>query len=110
MLRNLRQDRHADTKILCLFLGRRIYYSDLPVTFDTHELTAVMKTPPGSVGDASGLAGAGVTHLLMHGDLFRRWLHDNYSPAQIRKFQEFSDRHLEQIRTYKGYRLFALNP
>ena len=66
-------------------------------------------SPPGSDSDASGLARAGITHLLLHSDLFGRWLQDNFTPEQVGRLQRFSDRPLTLILEHKGYALFAVS-
>lgn len=82
----------ADASVFTMFLGRRGYYLDRPYRNEpqfgaatVHRLIIAAEAP-----EAFSLAvhDIGVSHLLIRTDLFRRYLNDNFSAAQVRQLLE----------------------
>jgi hypothetical protein len=97
-----------NAKILCLFLGNRLYYSDKEMIFDEKLFKKTVKHAPSSIAVLSELKRGGITHLLIRYDLFNRWLIDNFDEREKKMINLFFAEHAERLFSKSNYGLFEL--
>jgi hypothetical protein len=103
-------NRHLakNDKILGLFLGKRGYYSDREIIFDTGLFTKTVKgaQSPGKI--ASDLKKSGFTHLVIRFDIFKTWSQAVFDVHQKERLQHFLDSNIRLLFAKGGYGLYQL--
>ena len=99
-------------KIYFLFVGRRVYYCERDYFHDTGEspdfLTQAIRGASDEQGIKERLEAKGITHLLIRGDLFVRFLADNLGAQQAENWNRFGMRYLRQVFDRQGYGLYEI--
>jgi hypothetical protein len=96
------------TKILCVFLGNRRYYSDREMIFgDGFFRTAVMRaeTPQNILAD---LKERKITHMLIRYDMFNHWAKQQLNNGSKKILAGFFQSHTRRLFTKAGYGLYQL--
>jgi 4-amino-4-deoxy-L-arabinose transferase-like glycosyltransferase len=99
-----------DDKILGLFLGKRLYYSDREISFDTGFFRKVVKRAPSADRIASNLKQSGFTHLVIRIDIFKTWARAVFDARQKERLQHFLDSNIRLLFAKGGYGLYQLTP
>lgn len=95
-------------KILGLFLGNRLYYSDRYIV-DSIGLFAALVNGARTPADlCHKIQMHGFSHLLIRTDLFERWGQDNYDQRQRKILQCFFQTRVKMVISRDGYGLMAL--
>ncbi|MBL0713805.1 MAG: glycosyltransferase family 39 protein [Desulfosarcina sp.] len=97
-----------DARILGLFLGQRRYYFDRDVTFNEGWLVKAVKEADSSGEIRRGLKKRGITHLMVRGDLFQRWVSNSMSPAEIDRLTVLWEINVKKLMDSGGFALFEL--
>lgn len=95
-------------RILGVFLGNRIYYSDRTLLTDTEAFFNAVKNVQSSEKLWNDIKKEGLTHIIIRTDLFETWVHDNLSAEQQTLIQNFFNHHLRLLYFKNGYGLFKL--
>ena len=96
------------TKILCVFLGNRRYYSDREMIFgDAFFRTTVMRaeTPENILAD---LKERKITHLLIRYDMFNHWTNQQLNNGSKKILGVFLQDHTRRLFSKAGYGLYQL--
>jgi 4-amino-4-deoxy-L-arabinose transferase-like glycosyltransferase len=111
-LQFINQNLPQSAKIYFLFVGRRVYYCERDYFHDTGESPDFLTQAIRAAGDDRGikerLAAKGITHLLIRGDLFVRFLADNLGPQEVENWNRFGMRYLRQVFDRQGYGLYEI--
>jgi len=98
-----------NAKILCFFLGNRIYYSDREMISDTEPFRKMIKAAESPEKIMYSLKQKGITHFLIRYDLFKQWSGDNFESIEARTvLDDFLKNHLKLRCDKGGYGLFEL--
>jgi hypothetical protein len=103
---NMNLPKH--TKILCIFLGNRRYYSDREMIFgDIFFRTTVLKaeTPEKILAD---LKEQKITHLLIRYDMFNHWMNRQLNIGSKKVLGGFFQDHSRRLLSKAGYGLYQL--
>jgi hypothetical protein len=96
------------TKILCVFLGNRRYYSDREMIFgDGFFRTTVMRaeTPQNILAD---LKERKITHMLIRYDMFNHWTNQQLNNGSKKILAGFFENHTRRLFSKAGYGLYQL--
>lgn len=95
-------------KILSLFLGNRLYYSDRQIAENVGLFAGSVRSmqPPEEI--CRQLQQHGYTHLMIRFDLFERWMGDNCNPRQLELLRAFFRSQTTLLFRYHGYGLLEL--
>ena len=98
----------GNSKILCLYLGNRRYYSDKEMFFnDAFFRRAVMEAePPENI--LVDLKRQGITHLLIRYDLFNQWSNRQLNDRNKKVLGTFFKNHTHRLFSEAGYGLYQL--
>ncbi len=107
-LKYANQNLPEDVKILSLFLGQRLYYSDREMRFDIDLFQKTIKHARSAEVILRDLKEKGFTHLLVGRVLFDQWVHINFDKRQKRLLREFFKNDVKSIFSKGGYALFQL--
>ena len=97
-----------DAKILCLFLGKRRYYSDREMVFDEGFFLDILRRSKSSEQILFSLGKRGITHLFIRYDLFKQWQIDNFDTRENRIFADFFHNYVNLLFSKNNYGLFEL--
>jgi len=98
----------SNSKILCLYLGNRRYYSDKEMFFnDTFFRSAVMEAEP-LENILVDLKRQGITHLLIRYDLFNQWSNRQLNGRNKKALDNFFKNHTHRLFSEAGYGLYQL--
>jgi hypothetical protein len=97
-----------DDKILGLFLGKRRYYSDREIIFDTGLFRKTVKKVQSSDKIASELKKLGFTHLVIRFDIFKTWSKAVFDVHQKERLQQFLNSNIRLLFARGGYGLYQL--
>ncbi len=97
-----------DVKILSLFLGQRLYYSDREMRFDIDLFQKITKQARTAEVISSELKEKNFTHLLVGKALFAKWVYMNFDEPQKKLVREFFKKDAKSIFSKGGYELFQL--
>jgi 4-amino-4-deoxy-L-arabinose transferase-like glycosyltransferase len=95
-------------KILGLFLGRRLYYSDREVVFGVSEFKEITQRSDSELVLLKDLRDKGFTHLIVRFDLFNPWANKQFNEAKKKLLNLFFVEHTRPILKKDGYGLFEL--
>jgi len=102
-----------DAKIFTMFLGRRGYYLNRSYK---NEASFGMKTIRQMVVSSADentfdnfVQSMNVTHILMRSDLFYKFLHDNFSKAQINRLSELINKRWTKLYDHNRYAVWDIH-
>lgn len=103
-------NRHLpdDARILCLFTGNRIYYSDRAMVCDTELFRSAIRSSqaPGAV--AEQFTRLRLSHLLIGEEVFHRWAESQFDENGHTLLQALFDRYFKGVYHSNGYYLFEI--
>lgn len=102
------QTLDVDAKILALFLGNRIYYSDRKIESNYGFFFKGLSQDSSSKALYQRLKQKGITHVLMRFDLVQHRLEKVLGRHERKVLTEFLQTHLRRIHAQNGYGLFKL--
>jgi 4-amino-4-deoxy-L-arabinose transferase-like glycosyltransferase len=97
-----------DARILGLFNGNRIYYSEREMICDNEGFRRAVTTTQSPTELARRLERDGFSHLLVRLDLFSQWADSQFKPSEKLLLQSFFTETLERVYHGHGYALFAI--
>ena len=95
-------------KILGLFLGRRLYYSDRELIFGVNEFQKNINQSDTELLLLKELRDKGFTHLIVRFDLFNPWANKQFNETKKKLLKLFFVEHTRSILKKDGYGLFEL--
>jgi 4-amino-4-deoxy-L-arabinose transferase-like glycosyltransferase len=103
-------NRHLDdgSRILCLFTGNRIYYSDREMVCDPDMFRSIIRSAPSSQAAMNALKQRGVTHLFLQGNIFNYWAASQFNGRASEVLEHFFKRNLDSLYQAHGFYLFRL--
>lgn len=109
----INQKLPSTARIYLIFIGRRAYYCEREFFHDPGELPSVFLQTiqnaqnEGEFGDK--LRDRGLTHLLVREDLLTRFLSNNLTPEQWKRWSSFADHHLQALFRSRGYSVYQIH-
>lgn len=102
------QNIPENAKIMCMFIGKRSYYSDREVVFNNNiaSKAVIQKDSPKRV--FIDLKQKKITHILIRYDLFNKWVQDNYKGREKEVIRRFFSKHLDLLYSKNGHGLYRL--
>ena len=97
-----------NAKILALFLGNRLYYSDRDLIFGNNLFRKSVKKAKSSDMIIAEMQKIGFTHLLVHYDPFNRWVGVQFNDKEKEMLKAIFKKDLNQLFSQSGYGLFKL--
>ena len=111
-LRYINENLPEDTRILFIFQGNRGHYCDREYVFDMNNnrstLRQLVKRSDKPEEIVAGLKEIGITHLLIHYDIFNRWVKMNFTQKDQQLLKGFFEKHVELLFFKKRYGVFQL--
>lgn len=98
-----------NSKILCVMLGNRIYYSDRETLSTMHLFYRGTKNNGSAEKILRGMKKRRVTHLMVRYDLFNRWTEDNFNEKEKKIIGRFFQKYSKLLYFKNGYGLFRLH-
>jgi hypothetical protein len=98
----------GDSRILCLFTGNRIYYSDREMLCDPELFRRIIRIAPSAEAARERLFQLGISHLLLHGPIFTRWADSQFDDRARGVLQNLFKQDLDGIFQSHDYYLFQL--
>ena len=108
-------NRHLppDALVLFIFLGNRGYYCERRYLFDMHNNRSALQRIVENAQDYEdivlGLKKMGVTHLLMHSDIFVKWAKITFDEKGQALLKGFFEKHVKVGYSQSGYTLYILS-
>jgi 4-amino-4-deoxy-L-arabinose transferase-like glycosyltransferase len=96
------------SRILALFNGNRIYYSERELICDNESFRNDVQSSRAPADLAQILKRKGISHLLVRLDLFNQWAGSQFNVDQITVLKSFFDEALTRLYHGHGYALFAV--
>jgi 4-amino-4-deoxy-L-arabinose transferase-like glycosyltransferase len=96
------------TRILSLFNGNRIYYSEREMICDNEYFRKTVHASQSSADLIRRLDQRGITHLLVRLDIFKQWADIQFKPFEKFLLQSLFDEKLLRLYQGHGYALFEL--
>jgi hypothetical protein len=104
----------SNALILFIFLGNRGYYCDRDYVFDMINNKSTLGKLIRSSAEPDmvflDLRRMGITHLLIHLDIFKRWAKNSFDPRDQALLDRFFEDHLRLIYLKSGVGLFQVMP
>jgi hypothetical protein len=97
-----------NARILALFNGNRIYYSERELVCDNESFRRAVNAARSSADLVQALKGSNFSHLLVRGDLFNQWAESQFKGEQKAVLQSFFGDALLRLYQGHGYVLFAV--
>jgi 4-amino-4-deoxy-L-arabinose transferase-like glycosyltransferase len=97
-----------NARILALFNGNRIYYSERELVCDNESFRRAVNASKSSADLVQALRGNRISHLLVRADLFSQWAESQFKPDQKAVLQSFFGDALLRLYQGHGYVLFAV--
>ena len=97
-----------NARILALFNGNRIYYSDRELVCDNESFRRAVNASKSSADLVQTLRGNRISHLLVRADLFSQWAESQFQPDQKAVLHSFFGDALLRLYEGHGYVLFAV--
>jgi 4-amino-4-deoxy-L-arabinose transferase-like glycosyltransferase len=97
-----------NSKILCMFLGNRSYYSDREVVFDYNLAPKTIIQLYSAERIFINLKKRNITHILIRYDLYNKWVQDNYNTKEREVVRQFYNNHLNLLYSKHGHGLYQL--
>jgi hypothetical protein len=104
-------NRHLpeNAKLLGLFLGNRLYYSERDLIFGVSEFKKIVNSADSEKKFLKELREKGFTHLIIRFDLFNQWANKQFDDRKKELIKLFFVGHVRPILSRDGYGLFELN-
>ena len=99
----------ADAKLMALFLGNRLYYSERETIFGNQLFLRTVKSVVSAESILEKLHQRRFTHLLIRYDLFNRWTDTQFDDKEKKMLILFFDKGVTQLLSKNGYGLYKLN-
>jgi len=101
-----------DAKIFTMFLGRRGYYLDREYqnesSFGMNTIRRMVINSADEESFDKHVRSMNVTHILMRGDLFYKFLHDNFSKTEIKRFLNLIHKKWKKLYDNNGYAVWDI--
>jgi hypothetical protein len=97
-----------NARILALFNGNRIYYSERELVCDNESFRRAVNASQSPADLVQALKGKNFSHLLVRADLFNQWAESQFQPDQKAVLQSFFGDVLLRLYQGHGYVLFAV--
>jgi len=97
-----------DSRILCLFTGNRIYYSDREMVCDSELFRRIIRSAPSAESARQRLIQKGISHLLLYGPIFTRWANSQFDDHAKGILQNLFRQDLSDMFQGHDYYLFQL--
>jgi hypothetical protein len=97
-----------DALVSLLFLGNRGYYLDRDYIYGEDGLLRIGKEAETPEDILSNLRSSGITHLLLFGPLFQKWVDDNFHNQAGVNFRKFFASYTRLLFHEKGFLVFSL--
>ncbi len=97
-----------NARILALFNGNRIYYSERELVCDNESFRRAVNASKSSADLVQTLRGNRISHLLVRADLFSQWVESQFQPNQKAVLRSFFGDALLRLYQGHGYVLFAV--
>ena len=97
------------SKILCIFIGNRRYYSDREMIFGDAYFRKLIGNVRVGENILTDLNEFGVTHMLIRYDMFNQWANQQLTDGAKKIVAEFFANHTRQIFNQAGYGLYQLD-
>ncbi len=111
-MRYINNNLPSDTKILFIFIGNRGYYCDREYVFDMIQNRSTLRQlviqSNTSEQVLQGLKRLGINHLLIHYDLFNKWVGMNFEFQDQQRIISFFQKHVELLFAKHGYGLYRV--
>lgn len=98
----------AEARILGLFNGNRIYYSEREMICDNEAFRRAVIASQSPIEIVRRLERDRISHLLVRLDLFSQWVDSQFKPAEKVLLQSFFGEKLLRLYQGHGYALFAM--
>ncbi|MDH3346845.1 MAG: phospholipid carrier-dependent glycosyltransferase [Desulfobulbaceae bacterium] len=112
LVRYLNDHVEEDAVVQAVFLGKRGYYFDRKVRFDTlsgaDSITTMARTSYDAKGIAQGLRKNKVTHLFIRYDMFDQWIKVRLSPDELARLETFFHNYTTLVSERNNHGLFRL--
>ena len=95
-------------KILAIFLGKRLYYSDREMIFGDRFFQDSVKRATRHVDILADLKQKKITHILIRYDLFNNWSNRQLGENNKKILASFINSHMHRIFSKDGYGLYGL--
>ena len=106
-MRYINKNLHPNTKILFIHMGKRGYYCDREYVFDMNNnrsmLRQLVKMSNKTEEIVGGLKEMGITHLLIHYDIFNRWVKMSFTQKDQQLLQALFKKYVKLLFFKKGY-------
>jgi hypothetical protein len=97
-----------NARILALFNGNRIYYSERELVCDNESFRRAVNASKSSADLVQTLRESRISHLLVRADLFSQWVESQFQPNQKAVLRSFFGDALLRLYQGHGYVLFAV--
>jgi 4-amino-4-deoxy-L-arabinose transferase-like glycosyltransferase len=97
-----------NSKILALFNGNRIYYSERKIICDNESFRRAVNASMSSADLSQELKRSGISHVLVRIDLFSQWAESQFKAEKKSILQSFLNESMSRLYYGYGYALFAL--
>ncbi len=104
----LNKNLPKSAKILALFIGNRLYYSDREMWFSRSVFDNAVKNSDSFEKIVENLNEQGFTHILLRYDLFIDWVGYNFDSEQKIKIKKMLAGYAKLLFVENGYGLYAL--
>jgi 4-amino-4-deoxy-L-arabinose transferase-like glycosyltransferase len=98
----------SNARVLCLFTGNRIYYSDREMVCDSELFRAAILSKSSADAVAEHFRRKKISHLLLNGDIFRQWADSQFDETGRALLLSLFQGHLNRIYQSHGYFLFEV--
>jgi hypothetical protein len=100
----------SDSRILCLFTGNRIYYSDREMLCDADLFRDIIQSAASSEAVSERLLKRGISHLLIYWPIFTRWANSQFDDQRRGTLHAFFKQKLKHVFERHDYFLFQIPP
>jgi hypothetical protein len=97
-----------DAKIISLFNGNRIYYSDREMVSAPELFAALVESGDSPEALCNGLLKHGFSHMLVRADLFHHWVGQRFDEPSRQRLQGFIGAHLRELMQANGFLVFRI--
>lgn len=101
---------HTDVKVMALFLGKRLYYFDKPVDFDTQLFAGIVSGTTDGKSLSSQLQSNGFTYSIIGINHFEAWINRVFTNEQIKYINQWLREDCQLLFYENGYAVFGLVP
>ena len=109
VIRYANRNLPSEAKILALFLGKRLYYSDREMVFGKSLFEKLVEPADSAAAMARNMNQMGYSHLLVRFDLFNRWSSEQINDRKKQRLiLDFFNHRTKQLFSSGGYGLYQL--